>query len=249
MFKKIGYLVLFFLLNVSLEAQNSPLIFEKIIMSHEVVNDSVVGLVLDKVRSGAYVKWNVILYAIQKIEPHSKKIILIDSLLKTAYWDDVERLKLIEQKQVYLSRFNSGSITTRDADSIYIELTFQNQLLLENDYYSSLLSYAEWNLQMADCYNHKFSGIEKADSFYTKVVSMNLYNIKDSPTYWALSEMRDQAMLGRIYCARGCVYKLRNIDPSGSRESNRSIYRKYMEDLGEKASRLSEKNYPRIKGR
>jgi hypothetical protein len=252
MFKKICYFFFVFFSNIALEAQNSPLAFEKTIKSYEVVDDSVASLLLDKVHSGAYVRWNTISYVIGHMVPHSKRILLIDSLLKIDYWDDTHKVKLIDLKQGYLYKFSGRDIVFEDLnsmDSMYIELTLQNQLLLKKDYYSSLISHAQWNFHMGKSYHNTFSELEKADSFYLRVLSVNIQGIDDSSTVRALYEIHERAMVGLLECARGSVYKLRNTYvPLSFPETIWLTYKSYLEELGEKVKPRSRKQIFKING-
>jgi hypothetical protein len=232
--KKIKILLsitLFFnILNV--KAQHSPLDFEKKILSYETISDSIVKEVYTKSKEGLFITWATIRYVIQKTDDNSSKIAYIDSLQKIEYWGNEMKINLLNERLYYL--INSDKLK-REIDSLYISITLANKKLLSDNYYSNLVLYAKWNLQLGKSYYKTFLEFEKADKYFTEVQKVFFYEINDEYTYKTLMASHESALRGRLDCARGSVFRLKRIVIQPTFHSVVwPIYKSYMEELGEK---------------
>ena len=95
---KIIAITLFVAISMMLKAQHSPARFEKEILDNDTITDAITSQVFGKVNNGMVIKWSTLLYIIQRIERTERKIVFIDSLLKTDYWENDMRIKLVNQK-------------------------------------------------------------------------------------------------------------------------------------------------------
>jgi hypothetical protein len=127
---------------------------------------------------------------------------------------------------------SSTSMPRKRSDSIYIAISNNHFAAFQAAYEKELLRYTEWNATLG--YNCKGVNNEAADSAYCRVLQVQAYGVSEN-VLTQIEKLQEQAIIGRLECARGNARKLKNIPiPYPFEMVAFPFYKQYMEELGEK---------------